>query len=286
LEGVLLLKSIRSIRNWSFQLKAGVFFLLLSLIVGFVLPLFGEPNPQAWNTYFKNLKPSHEHLLGTTSLGQDIFWLLTHSIRNSFIIGIIVAFFATIIGVLLGSIAGFRGGIIDRIITLLMDTFIVIPSLPILILLGSLLKGRASVFSISLILIIFNWPWPARQVRAMTLSLRERDFIDTARFSGEKQGKIIIKEFLPHIASWSMACFINTILVAIRTESSLAVIGMSNNAQATLGTMIYWANQHQALLLGNWYWIGAPLVAISVIFISLFMTLSGAQNYSSLKRGK
>jgi peptide/nickel transport system permease protein len=277
---------LRNIKNWSFQLKAGVFFLALSLIIGFILPFFGEKNPQAWNTYFKNMRPSMQHLLGTTSLGQDIFWLLAHSIRNSFIIGIIVAFYATLIGVLLGSLAGFRGGLVDRIITMFMDTFIVIPSLPILILLGSLLKGRTSVLSISLILVLFNWPWPARQVRSMTLSLRERDFIDTARFSGEKQGKIIVKEFLPYVISWSMANFINTILVAIRTESSLAVIGMSNNSQATLGTMIYWANQHQALMLGNWYWIGAPLAAITVIFVSLFMTLSGAQNYSALRRGK
>jgi peptide/nickel transport system permease protein len=282
----LLLKNLQNIKKWSFQLKAGVFLLLFSLIIGFVLPVFGEKNPQSWNTYLKNLRPSFQHLLGTTSLGQDIFWLLTHSIRNSFIIGIIVAFYATLIGVLMGSIAGFKGGIIDRIITILIDTTIVIPTLPILILLGSLLKGRASVLSISLILVLFNWPWPARQVRAMTLSLKERDFIDTARFSGEKQMKIIVKEFLPYVTGWSMASFINTILVAIRTESTLAVIGMSNNSKATLGTMIYWANQHQALLLGNWYWIGAPLVAISIIFVSLFMTLSGAQNYSALIRGK
>jgi peptide/nickel transport system permease protein len=273
-------------KNWTFQLKAGVFFLVLSLFIGFLLPFFGEKNPQAWNTYLKNLKPSWDHLLGTTSLGQDTFWLLAHSIRNSFIIGVIVAFFATIIGVMLGSIAGFRGGMVDRVITMMMDTFIVIPSLPILILLGSLLKGRTSVLSISLILVVFNWPWPARQVRSMTLSLRERDFIDTARFSGESQSKIIVKELLPFIMSWSLANFINTILVAIRTESSLAVIGMSNNSQATLGTMIYWANQHQALMLGNWFWIGAPLVAIIVIFVSLFMILSGAQEYSALRRGK
>ncbi len=273
-------------KYWSLQLKAGVVLLAICLILGFVLPLFGEKNPEVWNTYFKNLKPSAEHLLGTTSLGQDTFCLLAKSIQNSFVIGLIVAFFATAIGVLMGLLAGFQGGWLDRFITLMMDTFIVIPSLPILILLGSLLKWRASVLSISLVLVLFNWPWPARQVRSMALSLRERDFIDTARFSGESQFKIITNEFLPFIMSWSMANFINTILAAIRAESSLAVIGMSNNSQATLGTMIYWANQHQALMLGNWFWIGAPVVAITIIFVSLFMTLSGAQSYSGLRRGK
>lgn len=269
-----------------FQLKAGVFVLVICLIIGFVFPLFCPEDPQLWNTYMKNLKPSTEHWLGTTSLGQDIFWLLAKSIQNSVIIGVIVAFFATVIGVLLGLVAGFRGGMVDRAITLLMDTFIVIPSLPILILLSSLMKGRASVMSISLILILFNWPWPARQVRSMTLSLRERDFIDMAHFCGESQLKILIHELLPYIFSWSTANFINTILAAIRTESSLAVIGMSNNSTATLGTMIYWANQYQSMMLGHWYWIGAPVIAIALVFISLFMTLSGAQAYSALRRGK
>lgn len=275
-----------TIKHWPMQLKVGAILLGLCLVVGFILPIFGEASPETWNTYMKNLSPDGEHLLGTTSLGQDTFWLLAKSIQNSFVIGLIVAFFATVIGVLMGLLAGFQGGLVDRAITLLMDTFIVIPSLPILILLGSLLKGRASVLSISLVLVLFNWPWPARQVRSMALSLRERDFIDTAKFSGEGKLKIIIREFLPFIFSWSMANFINTILAAIRTESSLAVIGMSNNSQATLGTMIYWANQHQAMMLGNWLWIGAPVVAITLIFVSLFMTLSGAQAYSALKRGK
>lgn len=273
-------------KHWTLQLKVGTFLLLMSLIVGFVLPIFVESNSNGWNTYLKNLKPSSDHLLGTTGLGQDIFWLLAKSIHNSFIIGIIVALLATVIGVFMGLLAGSRGGLADRVITLIMDTFIVIPSLPILILLGSLLKGRTSVMVISLILVIFSWPWPARQVRSMALSLRERDFIDLARFSGESQMKILIKEYLPFIFSWSFANFINTILAAIKTESSLAVIGMSNNSQATLGTMIYWANQYQAMMMGNWYWIGAPVITITIIFVSLFMTLSGAQSYFALRRGK
>lgn len=273
-------------KHWNLQLKIGVSVLALALIVGFVLPLFHQGNPAEWGTYLKNQDPSAEHWFGTTSLGQDIFWLLAESIKNSFIIGLVVAAFATVIGVIVGLIAGFKGGWIDRMVTLLMDTFIVIPSLPILILLGSLLKGRASVWSISVVLIIFNWPWPARQARAMALSLRERDFIDTAFFSGESLFRIITREILPFVTGWSLANFVNTILAAIRTESSLAVIGMSNNAAATLGTMIYWANQYQAMLAENWWWIGAPVVAIVLIFVSLFLTLSGAQQYFALKRGK
>jgi peptide/nickel transport system permease protein len=273
-------------RNWNRRLKIGVFILGIFLILGFVVPFFYSGNPVEWGKYPKNLDPSMEHWLGTTSLGQDIFWLIAESIQNSFLIGIMVAFFATLIGVLVGLWAGLKGGFFDRIITLLTDSFIVIPTLPILILLGSILKGRASLMAIALVLIVFNWPWPARQIRAMALSLREREFIDTARFSGEGTFKIITKEIFPFVAGWSFANFINTVLVAITAESGLAIIGMSSNSSATLGTMIYWANQHQAMLAGHWWWIGAPVVAKVFIFIALFLTMAGYQDYAALRRGK
>lgn len=251
-------------KNWNFRLKVGLFILMLFLILGFIIPIFCKGDPVIWGTYPKNLKASTSHLLGTTGLGQDTFWLLTKSIQNSFLIGVFVAVFATVIGVLLGLLAGFKGGMVDRIITLFTDSFIVIPSMPILILLGSLLKGRAPLIYIALVLILFNWPWPARQVRSMALSLREREFIDTASFSGESTLKIIVLEILPFVSEWSVGNFINTILVAIGAESGLAVIGMASNNKATLGTMIYWANSYQAMLGGHWLWISAPVVSIAL----------------------
>lgn len=274
------------LKTWNFQLKCGVLVLGAFLIIGFVFPYFMPGDPLEWGAFSKNRGPTAKHILGTTSLGQDTFWMLVLSIRNSFIIGLLVAFFATIIGVLVGLFSGFKGGLLDRAITLVTDTFIVIPSLPILILMGSLLKGRTSVLAISAILVLFNWPWPARQARAMAMSLRERDFIDTARFSGQSALGIIAREIFPFVSGWSLANFVNTILVAIQVESSLAVIGLSNNSEATLGTMIYWANQYQAMLAGNWWWIGSPVVAITLIFVSLFLTLSGAQKRNAYRRGK
>jgi peptide/nickel transport system permease protein len=273
-------------KNWNFRLKAGTLILTFFLIVAFSALLLHPGNSVEWSTYPKNLKPSIEHFLGTTGLGQDTFWLFADSIRNSFLIGVTVAFFATLIGVILGLLAGLKGGFWDRLITLMTDSFIVIPVLPILILLGSMLKGGASLWMISLVLIIFNWSWPARQIRAMALSLKEREFMSTALFSGEGTFKIIVKEIFPFVSGWSLANFINTILVAIASESGLAVIGMSSNSDATLGTMIYWANQHQAMLGGRWLWIGSPVFAMVFIFIALFLVMTGYQEHSALRRGK
>ncbi|MBS4197625.1 ABC transporter permease [Lederbergia citri] len=273
-------------KNWNVRLKFGLLILIVFLILGFIVPFFYNGNPTEWGTYPNNLQPSWEHWFGTTNLGQDTFWLLAKAIQNSFFIGIFVAFFATLIGAILGLWAGFKGGFIDRLITLLTDSFIVIPALPILILLGSMMKGKASLLYIAIVLIIFNWPWPARQLRSMALSLRENDFISTSIFSGQSVLKIIMKEIFPFVAGWSIANFINTILVAISSEAGLAVIGMSSNEKATLGTMIYWANQHQAMLAGRWWWIGSPVIATTLIFIALFLVMTGYQQYSALRRGK
>ncbi|WP_148409940.1 ABC transporter permease [Murimonas intestini] len=268
------------------KLKIGVSVLAVFLILGFIVPLFGPENPTEWGAYLKNMPPSSEHLLGTTSLGQDTFFLLAHSINNSFKIGIAVSLIATAAGVFLGLIAGFKSGLIDRLISLLTDSFIVIPSLPILILLSSFLKGTASVSFIVAILALFSWPLPARQVRSMALSLRERESINMALFSGESMVKIIVREIFPYISGWTLANFVNGILAAIAAESTLAVIGMSSNSTATLGTMIYWANQYQAMLGGRWLWIGTPVVATVIIFISLFLTMNGYQEYMAKRRGK
>jgi peptide/nickel transport system permease protein len=268
------------------RLMTGGALVLLFIIIGVILARFSPYDPRSWNAVPRNLQPSPTHLLGTTSLGQDTFWLLTFAVQNSLFVGVVVAFFATAIGLLAGLTGGFVGGSIDRSLTLLMDVFISIPSLPILILVASLLHGKASLLTISLVLIVFNWPWPARQVRSIALSLREREFISTARFSGASTMSIIVREIFPYVLTWSLANFVNTVLVAIATESGLAVVGLSSVEQATLGTMIYWGLQYQALLAHRWWWIGTPVIAIILLFIGLFLASTGFADLSAQRRGR
>jgi peptide/nickel transport system permease protein len=268
------------------RIKAASVLLLLFIIVGVIMPHFAPYDPRSWNTVPRNLQPSQAHLLGTTSLGQDTFWLLTFAVQNSLFVGVLVAFFATVFGVLAGLIGGFVGGWIDRVLTLLMDVFISVPSLPILILVSSLLQGKTSLLTISLVLIVFNWPWPARQVRSIALSMREREFINTARFSGAGTLSIIVREIFPYVLTWSLANFANTVLVAIATESGLAVIGLSSVQQATLGTMIYWGLQYQALLAHRWWWIGTPVIAVVLLFVALFLASTGFADFSAERRGR
>ncbi len=268
------------------RLVIGLIIVGTFFVLGFIVPWFAPEDPTAWNTYFRNLPPSLEHIMGTNNLGQDIFWLLTWSIRNSLWIGLVVATFATLIGVVVGLTAGFVGGIPDRLMTTIMDIIIAVPALPILILMSALLGGNTSLLIIAGVLIIFNWPWPGRQARAMSLSLSEREFINVAHASGEGTMKIVVLEIMPFIIGWALANFINTILVAISAESGLAIIGLSSLTDATLGTMIYWAMQHQALLLEQWLWILSPIFSIVFLFIGLFLVSTGWSDYFATRRGR
>lgn len=268
------------------RIVAGLLILMVFIVLGALLPWFAPADPRAWQTYPRNLQPSFSHLMGTTNLGQDIFWLLSWAIGNSLLLGVIVAFFSTLVGVIAGLVAGFRGGWIDRVLSFLMDATIAIPSLPILILMASILKGQATLLAISLILIAFNWPFPGRQIRSIALSMREREFVYLAWFSGESFAAILLRQIFPYLKTWATANFINTVLVGVAVESSLAVIGLSSADQATLGTMVYWAIKYQALLAERWWWIGPPVVAIILLFVGLFLLASGLEQRSQKARGR
>lgn len=267
-----------------FRLYLGIVLVVVFVILGAILPWFAPSDPLTWYTAPRNQNPSAAYWLGTTSLGQDVFWLLTYALRNSLILGLIVAGLSTVIGVFLGLAAGYAGGWLDRVLSFFMDALLCIPTLPILILMAALFGGQLALPIVGLLLVVFNWPYPARQVRAVALTMREREFINVAWFSGESSVRILVRHIFPYIAGWSAANFINTVLVGISTESALAVIGLSSAQQATLGTMIYWAINYQALLAGKYVWIGSPVIAIVLLFIGLFLVSSGLSMKSAARR--
>lgn len=273
-------------RNANSRLKAGLIITAFFVILGFVVYYIPHINPFSFNSYPKKLLPSGEHLLGTTTMGQDIFWLLIEAIHNSLMIGLIVATIGTVLGVLVGLVAGFSGGWLDRTLMVVTDTFVVIPSLPILILMTSLMKGSSTVILLALVLAMFAWAWPSRQIRAMALTIRERDFIHTARFSGEGTMQIVTTEILPYALTWSFSNFMNATLNAIASESSLAVLGLSPANLISLGNMIQWARDRNAIFARQWFWIGSPIVATVLLFIGLFMLITGYNDYLSMKRGQ
>lgn len=268
------------------RLKIGLISTLFFLVIGFVVYYVPHVNPFTFNTYEVKLGACAEHWLGTTSMGQDVVWLLIEAIHNSLVIGLIVATIGTVVGVFVGLLAGFAGGALDTILMVITDTFVVIPSLPILIMMTSLMGGGNTTIIMALVLAMFAWAWPSRQIRSMALSIKERDFIHTARFSGEGMVQIVVTEILPYALTWSLSNFMNAVLSAIGSESSLAVLGLSPGNLVSLGNMIQWARDYNAIFNKQYLWIGAPIVATVILFIGLFLLITGYNDYLSMKRGR
>jgi peptide/nickel transport system permease protein len=264
-------------RNLKFRL--GFTIISILLILGFLS--FSSPtNTKTWYVVPRDKPPSLEYPFGTSSMGRDLFWELCASIRNSLTIAFVTAMIASHIGLFLGFIAGIRGGIIDRILMFLTDTFIIIPGLPLLMVVTTVLKRYLTIPFLGMLISIVSWPWPSRQVRSMVLSLRERTFIHTARLSGMSTSKVILRELMPYVLGWHLVNFTNTILFSIGTESGLAILGLSILDDNTLGVMIYWAlNWGYALFRGIWWWLATPVATLVLTFVSFYLVSMGISEY-------
>jgi peptide/nickel transport system permease protein len=267
------------------RLAIGLFIIAVLGVGSFVLPFFCPIDPALQATYLKNLPPSWEHLLGTTGIGQDIFWFLVFAVRNSLTLGILVGVGVTVIATAVGLSAGYIGGNFERAVMLVVDSFITIPLLPILIILGAVIRGNSSFLTVGLIIMVFGWAWGARTIRSMALTLREREFINMAKFSGANTFDILLREVFPYVTAYMLVAFINTVLFAINTEATLAVIGLSKVDVPTLGSIIFWALNYNALFTGNYIWLVAPIVATIVLFLGLFLSSTGFNAAFANKRG-
>jgi peptide/nickel transport system permease protein len=267
------------------RLKIGLVILSIFTFGSLLLPLFLDVDPSTQGSYPKNLPASLEHPLGTTSLGQDIFWFLVIALRNSILLGVSVSCVTTFIAGLLGLVAGYVGGAVDRVITALMDTFIAMPAFPILIVLSTLVRGNTSFWMVGVILVFFGWPWSARTVRSMALSIREREFISMARYSGASMLDIVFKEIFPYVYALLVVAFIDAILWVTTTEAALAVIGLSKVEIPTLGSIIFWALNYNALFTGHYTWVVAPVVATIILFLGIFLTSTGYNQMYATRRG-
>lgn len=226
-----------------------------------------------------DMPPSLEHPFGTSSRGQDIFWWMTFAVSNSLFLGLLTAIISRVIAILVGLTAGYRGGLIDRALMSINDSFVVMPVLPVLILLTFLLRSNLSLLMLAFIMGLFGWPWDARLIRAQVLSLKERAFTQTAFYSGTNTFRISLNEHLPFVLPVVFATTINNMLWSIGLEVTLSVLGLSNVTLPTLGTAIFWANQHQALVAGVWWWLAAPVAVAIVLFLGLYLLFSSVNEY-------
>ena len=264
------MKIIRDLFKYDKRFSVGITLIILVLFVA-ILSFFTPYDPTPSYIFPKDLPPSFEHILGTNSLGQDIFWILTIAGRNSLIIGSLSAIVSRILAILIGSLAGYLGGRVDRIISTICDSFVVIPRLPLLILFAFMFRGFLNILNMGVLLGFLDWAWPSKRYRSQILSLKEMEFTNTARFSGARTLEIIGEEHMPFLFSYVIADLISGFLWAIGMETSLSALGLFDLSIPTLGTTIYWANYYKSMLRGSWYWIGSPVAILIIAVMGLYL---------------
>jgi peptide/nickel transport system permease protein len=240
--------------------------LVLLLVISFVAAfpgLLAHDDPFA-AIYDQQAGPSAAHLLGTTQVGQDVFAQLIWGTRLTLIITVVVGLFSTVISVLIGVTAGYLGGMTDRVLSLFTDVFLIIPTLPLLIILAAYLSGAGTV-AIMGALTVTSWAFGARQIRAQGLSLRSRDFLEAARVRGERRSYIIVVEILPTMISLVVASFLGISVYVVATAAGLQYLGLGTTDQITWGTMLHDAQQNEALAAGNPLWALAPGIAVALL---------------------
>lgn len=215
--------------------------------------------------------PSSEFWFGTTGSGNDVFSQTVYGTRISLGTGLIVGVSVTIIGAVVGMSAGYFRGRVDDILSLMTNVFLIIPSLPLLVVLAAFLP--AGFWTIIAVLTMTGWAWGSRVLRSQTLSLREKDYVASAVVSGENSFRIIFAEILPNMLSIMVAGMFGAVTYAIGAQAGLEFLGLGNPSITSWGTNLYWAQNNAGLLTGAW-WTFVPsgtciaLVAFSMSLIN------------------
>src|SRR5580692_2866561 len=226
------------------------------------------------------LPPSAAHWLGTTNLQQDVFSQLLVGGGDMLLVSFLAGVIATVLSVVVGVTAGYLGGWTDELLSMLANIFLVMPALPLLVILFGFLgkTGSNDLFLVGLIISVTGWAWGARVLRAQTLSMRNRDYVDSARIIGERQSRIIFTEILPNLTPIVASSFLFTVLYAVGTYTAMAFLGLVN-PDWNWGGMLFYAQGANAELTGYWWWFIPPGLAVALLGTALVLLNFGIDEF-------
>lgn len=252
------------------------FFLLLT-IFGPILAPFSPDD----TSFAANLTPSAHHWFGTTSLGQDIFSQTLVGARATIVVALVAGLVATMLSMVVGIAAGYLGGFTDDGLTMMSNVFLALPGVPLLIVVDSYLpvNSRSNTLLIGLVISLTGWAWGARVIRAQTMSLRNRDFVEAARIIGEKRYRVMFSEVAPNLLPILASSLLFTVLYAIGAYVTLAYIGLTSTSVWNWGTMLFWASANNAPLSNEWYWFVPPGVCIALFGMGLALLNFGIDEF-------
>ena len=252
-----------------FYISLGGILFLLFLSMAIFASLITPYQPKERFDPF--LPPGVEHLLGTNDIGNDLFTEFIYGSRVTLLIGLLTGAFSTSIGVLVGLLAGFHGGLIDEFLMGITDVVLMIPRIPLIIILSAFL--RPSIGLMIMVMSILWWTSTARVIRSRTMQISSMGFVESARCLGFSSWHILFYEIFPNIFMIIIPEFLITVASAMISEASLSFLGLGDPSLKSWGMMIHHAFQRGGFLNGMWWWyvppgIGVTLFVLSMVFLS------------------
>ena len=248
--------------------RVGLIIVAINVLVAIFAPLIAPYSPTD-GSFVPLDPPSREHLLGTNVGGQDIFSQLIYGTRVSLLVGLLGGTLATLIALVIGMISGYaEGTVVDDILSFFTNVALVIPALPLIITLVAYSEVRGIGLIVGVIAIT-SWAGAARAKRAQIITLRHRDFVTAAKFSGEGPLRIIFAEIMPNMTSLVAASFVGAATGAIGAEAGLSVLGLGSSDSVSWGTILYQANVAGAASQGLFAWVFVPGLVLAILITAM-----------------
>ena len=238
----------------------------------------GDADPLQAGTFPIFLDPSAEHPLGTDRFGRDVLALVLIALPISLTVAFLAGALSTALGVVVGFVSGYKGGRVDAVLRTITDMFIVIPTLPLIIILAANTRNLGSV-KLALVLSAFSWPVAARVIRSQVMSLRERPYIELSKMTNLSDREIIFGDVLPNMAPYVAIGFAQASVGAAFALVGLTVLGLGPSDQMDLGRIISEALGYGVISLGKEMIFVAPVVLLILLFLGLALVSQGMEEF-------
>jgi peptide/nickel transport system permease protein len=250
------------------------------IFIALIAPLVSVSNPTDFNILATRQAPSWHHLFGTTDQGSDVFSQVMLGTRRSLILGASAALLATTLATVFGILGAYSGGIVDEVVNFTINIFLVIPTIPLLVVLSGYIKSRGMTTMI-FVLGLTLWAFEARILRGQALTLRNRDFVHAAKVAGESTSRIVFGEIVPNMISRIAAAFVLVFYIALLVDAGLEFLGLGDTVHVSWGMTLYWAQTNSAVLQGEWWAFVFPGLFLVLTVLGLVLLLAGIDEVSN-----
>jgi peptide/nickel transport system permease protein len=258
----------------------GLALLGFVVVIALIAPIISVSNPTDFNLLAARQAPSWHHLFGTTDQGSDIFSQVVLGARRSLILGVAAAGLATFLAATLGIFGAYAGGAIDEVVNFLTSIFLVIPTIPLLVVISGYLKQRG-MLTMVLVLGLTLWAFEARILRGQALTIVNRDFVQAAKVAGEPRWRIVFGEIMPNMVSRIAAAFVLVFYIALLVDAGLEFLGLGDMSGTSWGVTLYWAQVNSTVLQGEWWPFFFPGAALAFTVLGLVLLLAGIDEISN-----